>query len=106
MDYKTLILEIDERKIATLTLNRPDVHNAMSLEMIRELRKVVGKLNADSEIRAVIMSGSGKSFCAGADLCWMQEIAGQKSSEPRPAAANPSVVTNRTGISKSRHRLS
>ena len=41
MDYKTLILEIDERKIATLTLNRPDVHNAMSLEMIRELRKVV-----------------------------------------------------------------
>ena len=73
MDYKTLILEIDKRKIAALTLNRPDVHNAMSLEMIRELRKVVGKLNADPEIRAVILSGSGKSFCAGADLRWMQD---------------------------------
>jgi len=65
MDYKTLILEIDERKIAALTLNRPDVHNAMSLEMIRELRKVVGKLNADPEIRAVILSGAPERTCAG-----------------------------------------
>ncbi len=54
MDYKTLILEIDERKIAALTLNRPDVHNAMSLEMIRELRQAVTDLNAKPEVRAVI----------------------------------------------------
>ena len=68
MDYKTLILEIDERKIAALTLNRPDVHNAMSLEMIRELRQAVTDLNAKPEVRAVILTGAGKSFCAGADL--------------------------------------
>jgi len=78
MDYKTLILEIDERKIAALTLNRPDVHNAMSLEMIRELRQAVTDLNAKPEVRAVILTGAGKSFCAGADLRWMQKIAGQK----------------------------
>ena len=78
MDYKTLILEIDERKIAALTLNRPDVHNAMSLEMIRELRQAVKDLNAKPEVRAVILTGAGKSFCAGADLRWMQKIAGQK----------------------------
>ena len=51
MDYKTLILEIDERKIAALTLNRPDVHNAMSLEMIRELRQAVTDLNAKQELQ-------------------------------------------------------
>ena len=78
MKYKTIILKIDERKIATLKLNRPDVHNAMSFEMIRELRKVVAELNANPVVRGVVLTGSGKSFCAGADLRWMQKIAGQK----------------------------
>ena len=45
MKFNTLNLSIDERQIATLTLNRPDVHNALSLEMIRELRQVVVNLN-------------------------------------------------------------
>ncbi|MBC8258953.1 MAG: enoyl-CoA hydratase/isomerase family protein [SAR324 cluster bacterium] len=78
MSFKTIILEINERKIATLTLNRPDVHNALSLEMIRELRQVVAEINANSVVRGVILTGSGKSFCAGADLRWMQEIREQK----------------------------
>ena len=78
MSFKTLILKIDERQIATLTINRPDVHNALSLEMIRELRQVVVDLNKHTDVRAVILTGSGKSFCAGADLRWMQKIATQK----------------------------
>ena len=78
MSFKTLILTIDERQIATLTINRPDVHNALSLEMIRELRQVVVDLNKHTDVRAVILTGSGKSFCAGADLRWMQKIATQK----------------------------
>jgi methylglutaconyl-CoA hydratase len=78
MNFKTIILTIDERQIATLTLNRPDVHNALSLEMIRELRQVVVDLNKHPDVRAVILTGSGKSFCAGADLRWMQKIAAQK----------------------------
>ena len=78
MGFKTLILKIDERQIATLTINRPDVHNALSLEMIRELRQVVVDLNKHTDVRAVILTGSGKSFCAGADLRWMQKIATQK----------------------------
>ena len=45
MNFNTLILSTDERQIATLKLNRPDVHNALSLEMIRELRQVVVDLN-------------------------------------------------------------
>ena len=59
MSFETIILTIDERQIATLTLNRPDVHNAMSLEMIRELRQVVVELNVNSEVRAVIITGAG-----------------------------------------------
>ena len=77
MKYKTIILKIDERKIATLKLNRPDVHNAMSFEMIRELRKVVAELNANPVVRGVVLTGSGESFCAGADLRWMEKIVGQ-----------------------------
>ena len=77
MSFETIILTIDERQIAYLTLNRPEVHNAMSLQMIRELRQVVTELNANLEVRAVIITGSGKSFCAGADLRWMQKIATQ-----------------------------
>lgn len=74
MKYKTLILKIDKRYIATLILNRPDVHNAMSIEMIREIRKVVSNLNANQNLRAVILTGAGESFCAGADLRWMHRI--------------------------------
>ena len=65
MNFNTLILSIDERQIATLTLNRPDVHNALSLEMIRELRQVVVDLNKHMDVRAVILNGAGESFCAG-----------------------------------------
>ena len=78
MNFKTLILTIDERQIATLTLNRPEVHNVLSLEMIREIRQVVMDLNKLQDVRGVILTGKGKSFCAGADLRWMQKIAKQK----------------------------
>ena len=73
MNFKTLILTIDERQIATLTLNRPEVHNVLSLEMIREIRQVVMDLNKLQDVRGVILTGKGKSFCAGADLRWMQK---------------------------------
>jgi len=77
MSFRTLILTIDERHIARLTLNRPSVHNSMSIEMIREIRKVVSELNSNYDLRAVILTGTGKSFCAGADLRWMRKISRQ-----------------------------
>ena len=67
MNYKTLILTIDERQIATLTLNRPEVHNVLSLEMIREIRQVVMDLNKLQDVRGGILTGKGKAFWAGAD---------------------------------------
>jgi len=87
LSLRTLILKIDQRQIATLIINRPEVHNAMSIEMIREIRKVVSDLNSNHDLRALILTGAGKSFCAGADLRWMQKIAKQEREE-RIAEAN------------------
>ena len=71
--YSTITLNTDQDGIANLMLNRPEKHNAMSAEMIAEITNIAKTLAADSSIRAVILSGSGKSFCAGGDLMWMKE---------------------------------
>lgn len=71
--FDTLTLATDPRGIATLTLNRPDRHNAMSAQMIAELTEAAARIAADEGIRAVILTGAGDSFCAGADLGWMQD---------------------------------
>jgi methylglutaconyl-CoA hydratase len=58
--------------IATMTLNRPDLHNAFDAAMIAELRECFGALADDQETRVVVLAGAGQSFCAGADLNWMR----------------------------------
>ncbi len=73
MNYETLQVEIDSRGIATFLLNRPHKHNAMSAEMMAEILSATALLHNSNEVRAVILSGAGKSFCAGADLGWMQD---------------------------------
>ncbi|UCD18925.1 MAG: enoyl-CoA hydratase/isomerase family protein [candidate division WOR-3 bacterium] len=57
-----------------VTLNRPDVHNAFNEVMIRELAEAFDEIEMQPEIRAVVLSGEGKSFCAGADLNWMRRV--------------------------------
>lgn len=73
MNFETIKVDTDERGITTLTLNRPDKHNAMSSQMMREISDAARLLNHDDQVRGVILTGSGKSFCAGADLGWMRE---------------------------------
>ena len=67
MDYQTVKYETASG-IATITLNRPDSLNAMSPEMAKELHDVALRIDADTRVRAVILTGSGKAFCAGGDL--------------------------------------
>lgn len=62
--------------IAVLTLNRPEVHNAFDQKLISELTAVLRRLDRDPSVRAVVLAGAGKGFCAGADLHWMREMAG------------------------------
>jgi len=74
MNYSDIKLEIDERKIAWLTLNREDKHNAIGTQMMIELRDACDWLNKNHEVRAIVITGAGnKSFSAGADLSWMKE---------------------------------
>jgi len=73
MTYQTLTLDTDARGVATLTLNRPDKHNAMSQQMIAELSHVAAALCGDDAVRVVVLTGAGKSFCAGGDLGWMRD---------------------------------
>jgi methylglutaconyl-CoA hydratase len=67
-----LKIETDGRGIATMTLNRPDAHNALSSELIGALEEAARRLGADPGVRAVILTGAGASFCAGGDLNWMK----------------------------------
>lgn len=73
MSFSTIRLDIDHRGVATLTLDRADKHNAMNSQMMREIRQAIGRLDRDDAVRAVILAGHGKSFCAGADLGWMRD---------------------------------
>lgn len=60
--------------IARVILNRPDVHNAFNDIMIQELCMVYDDIAERSDIRVVVLTGEGKSFCAGADLNWMRRV--------------------------------
>ena len=70
--FETITIESDARGVATLTLDRADKHNAMSARMIADLTAAAAQLGDDAGVRAVVLTGAGKSFCAGGDLAWMQ----------------------------------
>jgi len=72
MEFNNLILERDNN-IAKVTLNRPEVRNAFNAELIQELHDCFNALSRDGSIRAVVLAGAGKLFCAGADINWMKE---------------------------------
>ncbi|MDD9731688.1 crotonase/enoyl-CoA hydratase family protein [Mameliella sp. AT18] len=77
MSFETIRVTRDERGIATVTLARPEKHNAMNAQMIGELTEAAKALAEDSSVRAVILTGEGRSFCAGGDLGWMRAQAEQ-----------------------------
>ncbi len=73
MSHQMISIERDPRGVATLTLNRPEKHNAFNAELIAELDAAAAELGTDEGVRAVVLTGAGKSFSAGADLNWMRE---------------------------------
>ena len=70
--YKTLLVE-EAAGVLSVTLNRPDVHNAFNDELIAEAIELFGG-DAARNARAVVLRGSGPNFCAGADLNWMSRV--------------------------------
>ena len=69
-------IDVDIRAaVAVVTLNRPEMHNAFDEVLIAELTAALQRLDRDPSVRAVVLTGAGKSFCAGADLNWMKKMA-------------------------------
>jgi methylglutaconyl-CoA hydratase len=73
----SLLETIDERGVATLTLNRPERHNCFDDELIASLLAALKRYEASTSIRAVVLASTGRSFSAGADLDWMRRMADQ-----------------------------
>lgn len=67
MEFETVILDVSEG-IATLTLNRPDALNAINMDLIRDVRAAVKRVNDDASAKVLLITGAGRGFCSGADL--------------------------------------
>jgi len=73
MRYDTI--EVSKKNgTAIVSLNRPEVHNAMNEQLMKELTKCFKELTNDETVRTIVLTGKGKSFCAGADLNWMKSM--------------------------------
>jgi 2-(1,2-epoxy-1,2-dihydrophenyl)acetyl-CoA isomerase len=83
MPYETLLYEVDQ-SVATITLNRPEVLNAVTPRMIEELQAVLNTVAEDASVRAVVLTGAGRGFCSGADLKARQRV--QPSEAPTDAS--------------------
>lgn len=78
--YNNIVTEID-LGVGIITLNRPERHNAFDDGLIAELSDAIDRMAADPVVRVLVISSTGKSFCAGADLNWMKRAAGYSSEE-------------------------
>ena len=87
-----LNLEKDDRGIARLTLNRPEVHNAFDDQLIAELDSALKDLAGEPAVRVLLLSGAGRSFSAGGDLNWMRRAANYSHEENRADADRLAVM--------------
>jgi enoyl-CoA hydratase/carnithine racemase len=67
MDYEQIVYQVDDG-VALVTLNRPEKLNAMTAQMGSEMGDAMAEADADDAVRAVVVTGAGRAFCAGADL--------------------------------------
>ena len=81
------LLQVDiTQGVATLTLNRPEIHNALNETLIADLHQACVRLGQDRNVRVIVLQGAGRSFSAGADLAWMKRMAGYSYQENRADA--------------------
>ncbi len=69
------LLETDARGVATITLNRPEVHNAFDAALVARLTELLVEIKSRDDVRVVVLTGAGRSFSAGADMNWMRAMA-------------------------------
>ena len=76
MTYTCITSSADRRGVTTITLNRPDKHNAFNEDFIAELSQALDDIRGDGGCKAMLLRANGKNFSAGADLNWMKRMAG------------------------------
>ena len=81
MSDDTLLIDRDDRGVATITMNKPEKHNAFDDVLIGRITKAFREVGADPAVRVVVLAGEGPSFSAGADLNWMKRMAGYSRDE-------------------------
>jgi len=91
--YQQVAVEIDGA-IGTVTLNRPDKLNAFTVEMVEELQAALGRLAGSEAVRAIVVTGAGRAFCAGADVGLLQRLI-----ETRDEASGRRLVDGMRGVS-------
>lgn len=97
----TILTDCNATGVATLTLNRPALHNAFDDQLIAELTTALQRLAADTGVRAVVLAAHGKSFSAGADLNWMRRMAGYSEAENfQDAMALAELLRTLDGLAK------
>ncbi len=97
--YSTI--EIEEKdQLATIWLNRPEVHNAFNEVMVSEIIEALKFLETKKDIRIIVLQGRGKSFCAGADLNWMKDVVNYSFDQNYNESYNLSVCFNKIYTSK------
>ncbi|NKB59690.1 MAG: enoyl-CoA hydratase [Alphaproteobacteria bacterium] len=77
MSEQPVLIDVDARGVATVTLNRPHRNNAYNDAMIQGLLDGVGRLAVDDKVRVIVLRGTGNYFQAGADLKWMNDLSKQ-----------------------------
>lgn len=99
MDRTSVAVEVDARGRATVTLDRPDLHNAFDDALIADLTAALDRLGKDDAVRVVLLAARGKSFSAGADLNWMRRTAGYSREENlRDARALATLMRTLDGL--------
>jgi enoyl-CoA hydratase/carnithine racemase len=88
VSYENILFEVSNG-IATVTLNRPDKFNAMSVEMMQELIDVFDETDRDDSVRVVVITGAGKGFCGGADLSKGAEVFDKDKKSADKASGKP-----------------
>jgi methylglutaconyl-CoA hydratase len=94
MEYETIEVQMGQG-VAVLWLDRPEVRNAFNETMIAELTDAFDALDQDDTVRAVVLAGKGKVFCAGADLNWMKRMSGFGFEENRKDAMGMAAMLHR-----------
>ena len=90
-DYQQIAFEVDDQ-VATITLDRPEQLNAFTGRMMHEMISAFDHADADDDVRAVIVTGRGRGFCAGADLSrWRRDLRARTAEATRPARSRSSA---------------